>query len=271
MKNKCFPYIPLFTGHSKRDLAYKSPLIEADFTGHACNGASKVALPRLAAEEDKSMRLDNPATLDGYTDPRLVLRAQQGDQGALAILYECFFDRIYRYVLARIGSVPDAEDLTEEVFIRMFRSLGNFRPQVGSQSVGFAAWLFKIARNLVIDRARQENYRQAQLFLMRNSLPRSEAVDAELDRRWNHQDLAEAVAKLTSTQRDVITLRFAAGLSLAETATVLGKQVGNVKVLQHNALASLRRLLEPESLAAHPTLPVGAESSWSPLPAASNG
>ena len=206
------------------------------------------------------MRLDNTASLDGYADPHLVLRAQQGDQGAMAILYECFFDRIYRYVLARIGSVPEAEDLTEEVFIRMLRSLGGFQLQNGNESIGFSAWLFRIAHNLIVDRVRQESYREAQLFLIQNSLMDGDGLEDELDRRWNQQALAQAVASLTPTQRDVITLRFAAGLSLAETAAVLGKQVGNVKVLQHNALVFLRKLLEIEqenALASHP-----ADTFW---------
>jgi RNA polymerase sigma-70 factor, ECF subfamily len=222
------------------------------------------------------MRLDNPATLDGYADPRLVLRAQQGDQGAMAILYECFFDRIYRYVLARIGSVPEAEDLTEEVFVRMLRSIASFQPQSGNESIGFSAWLFRIAHNLIVDRVRQDTYRESQLFLLQRSLPDTGAVDEELDRRWDQQELASAVASLTATQRDVITLRFAAGLSLSETADVLGKQLGNVKALQHNALAALRRLLETEDAteaqpSAEPALsPAVGDSSWTPLAAATH-
>lgn len=214
------------------------------------------------------MRLENTVSLDGYLDPALVLRAQRGDQGALAIVYECFFDRIYRYVLARIGSVPEAEDLTEEVFIRMLRSLGTFEPQTGNEAVGFSAWLFRIAHNLIVDRVRREaSFREAQVFLVRGSAEDADEIEAELDRRWDQQELAAAVAQLTDSQRDVITLRFAAGLSVAETAAVLGKQPGNVKALQHNALVALRRLFEVESDSL-PSRASATERSWAELAAA---
>ncbi len=169
---------------------------------------------------------------------RLVARAQEGDQTALAVLYETYFDRIYRYSLARIGNVTEAEDLTEEVFLRMLRGIGLFKWQPN----GFGPWLFRIAHNLIIDSFRRQNHqitylpRLADMFI-------DERAEDDLARWCDEEELAGAILRLTPAQRDVITLRFAAGLSLAETAEVLGKQVGNIKVLQHNALIALRRLL----------------------------
>ena len=183
----------------------------------------------------------NPA--DSFPDPNLVIRAQRGDQSALAILYEAFFNRIYRYILARIGNVAEAEDLTEEVFLRMLRGLTSFESQDEGPTQGFSSWLFRIAHNLIIDRVRTETYRGGRLALLDAEPSETEQIGAALERQWERQELDQAIRRLTDDQRDVVTLRFAAELSLAETATVLGKQIGNVKVLQHHALVNLRRIL----------------------------
>ncbi|MBI4213985.1 MAG: sigma-70 family RNA polymerase sigma factor [Chloroflexi bacterium] len=177
----------------------------------------------------------------------LVLRAQGGDQAALAVLYESFFDRIYRYVLARIGDVAEAEDVTEETFFRMLRSLTGFRPSPSGEALGFASWLFQIAHNLLVDRFRHRSCQETAFTLLRTSLDHCEITGGpESAPGWDRQDLIDAVQRLSAAQRDVITLRFAASLSLAETAAVLDKHIGNVKVLQHNALANLRRFLADE-------------------------
>ena len=166
-------------------------------------------------------------------------RAQERDQGALAVLYERYFDRIYRYCLARIGNVNEAEDLTEEVFLRMLKAIDSFKWQPN----GFEPWLFRIAHNLLVDSLRKKTYQITYLPILAGSVLNYPSFEEKLDQKWDEEELAQAVGQLTVAQRDVITLRFAAGLSLAETAEILGKQVGNVKVLQHNALIALRRLL----------------------------
>ncbi len=190
------------------------------------------------------------------------MQAQRGDQSALAILYEAFFNRIHRYILARIGNAPEAEDLTEEVFLRMLRGLASFQAQEDCFAGGFSSWLFRIAHNLIIDRVRSQNYRGGRLALLDAEPSEVDNVGAELDRQWDREELEQAVQCLTGDQRDVITLRFATELSLADTALALGKQIGNVKVLQHRALVNLRRLLtdQPSPPNDRPCVPTIAEA-----------
>ena len=165
----------------------------------------------------------------------LVERAQRGDGEAFARLYEENFDRIYRYIALRVGSGADAEDLTAQVFLKAWESIASFR----WRGVSFSAWLFRIARNLAIDHLRKEG-RKGRL----GDEPvyhLDPAVVAE--KRLTIEQLVIAVEGLTLAQRDVIALRFAAGLSIAETAKVLGKREGAVKALQHSALVALRKRL----------------------------
>ncbi len=176
-------------------------------------------------------------------EKELVRRAKVGDASALSALYELYFDRVYRFVMMRVGNHHDAEDLTEEVFIRVLQSISRY-DETGAP---LSAWIFRIARNQVIDLYRRRGRRD----------------DSPLDEAFNVQSpggnpydqvellsdiagLTRAMAALTVAQRDVITMRFGAGLSVAETAEALKKKEGTIKALQHNAIASLRRFLGKE-------------------------
>jgi RNA polymerase sigma-70 factor (ECF subfamily) len=207
------------------------------------------------------MRLDHRTGEGDALDPQLVLRARDGDPSALAILYECYYDRIHRYILARVANVHEAEDLTEEVFIRMLRARVQFQPRPELSTLGFSAWLFRIAHNLIVDWARAGHAREVPLTGLNDHLA-DEELERELNRRWEGEVLAEAVGQLTAAQRDVITLRFAAGLSVAETAAVLSKQENTVRVLQHQALAALRRIMDVGSSARPVPATVRADSVW---------
>ena len=150
--------------------------------------------------------------------------------------------RIYRYALARIGNVAEAEDLTEEVFLKMLGAIADFR----WKDVPFSSWIFRIAHNHIATHFRRSAQRGG---------PTSEISDEMVDM---HFDLAGAVEEritleevqratelLPDAQREVIALRFAVGLSIADTAKVLGKREGNIKALQHKAVAKLQKILIP--------------------------
>ncbi len=176
-------------------------------------------------------------------------RARQGDQEALGLLYDAYLPRLYRYCLSRVSSETDAEDLAEEIFLKVLGAIHGFEwHSVGpDQRVPFAAWLFRIAHNHVVSFHRRVATRG----------PAAELSEAIRDDRRGPAELAEtkiaieevfaAVRELPEAQRDVILLRFASGLSVAETAEILGKQQTNVKVLQHKGIQRLKRVLASES------------------------
>ena len=168
----------------------------------------------------------------------LVQRAQQEDKEAFARLYEAHFDRIYRYLVLRIGNKAEAEDMTQQVFVKAFESIPSFR----WKGVPLSAWLFRIARNMVIDHVRKIKKRPTVPF--EESLVSSDSnTQLEIERKLDIEQLVSATKRITTAQRQVISLRFAGGLSIAEVARVMGKNQGAVKALQHSAIVALRKIL----------------------------
>ena len=186
-----------------------------------------------------------PANDNANADVALLVRlAQEGDRPSFGALYEHFFDRIYRYVSFKTGSASEAEDITGEVFVRMLESIHKFK----WQGHPFSSWLFRIAHNLVVDHFRKKGKRN--IVSLENSTTSVEAVAVDIDNIIDTElsmgEVRRAMVGLTSLQKEVISLRFAAGLSVAETAHAIGKKDNAVKALQHAGLKKLRRLLNPE-------------------------
>ena len=175
----------------------------------------------------------------------LVKQAQAGGAAAFSALYEQYYDSIFRYVSFRTGSPADAEDITAEVFVRMIESIHRFK----WKGYPFSSWLFRIAHNLVVDFYRRNGRRQT--VPLENAPPLLEAAtfdaDARMDLELTMDDVRKAMESLTDLQREAITLRFAAGLSVAETAKAMGKKDNAVKALQHAGLKKLRRTLCSEA------------------------
>jgi RNA polymerase sigma-70 factor (ECF subfamily) len=164
---------------------------------------------------------------------RLVTRAKAGEQDAVDALYRLHVDRIYAYLAANVGNPHDAEDLTTLTFMRMIVSLPRYQPR----STPFAAWLFRIARNLAVDhfRAAARARARPQPVVSRGASAEDEALSV-LDR----EVLREELAALSLGQREVLTLKFVCGLTNAEAAAVLGKTEGAVKALERRALRTLK-------------------------------
>jgi len=177
--------------------------------------------------------------LEAQGERLLVDAARVGDEGAIAELYNRYFPRLYRYMLVRTGNVGDAEDLTEEVFIRVLDALERFE----WRQVPFSAWLFRIAHNAVVSHQRRDGARGRFSPLSPNLPVSTQGPEEAVEARLALDEVMEATRNLPEAQRKVIALRFGAGLSVAETARALGKSGGNVKVIQHKAIVKLREML----------------------------
>ena len=177
--------------------------------------------------------------LDAHGERALVDAAKAGDEAALAELYSLYFPRVYRYILARMGNPYDAEDLTEEVFLRVLDAIGRFQ----WREAPFSAWLFRIAHNAVISQRRKEGARGRSSPLSEALPVDSQGPEEMVENRLALNEIMKAAETLPEAQRRVISLRFAAGLTVAETARAMGKGEGNVKVIQHKAIAKLRVML----------------------------
>ena len=172
-------------------------------------------------------------------EENLVRRARQGDKEAFAQLYEVHFDRIYRYVAIRIRDRTEVEDMTQQVFIRAYESISSYK----MQGIPFSAWLFRIAHNQIVDFIRRETKKPT--TPLDETLPVASSFDleGEVEQKLEMEKVTLATRQLTKAQREVIGLRFAGGLSIAEVAASMGKSEGAIKALQHSAILALRKTL----------------------------
>jgi len=168
----------------------------------------------------------------------LVRRAQQRDPAALTQLYEENFDRIYRYIVLKIGDRTEAEDMTQQVFLNALKSISSFK----WKGMPFSAWLFRIAHNQIVDYFRKRS-KQATVPLNESLTAGGSDPGQVAERKLEIEQLALATKKLTRAQQEVISLRFAGELSVAEVARAMGRSEGAVKALQHSAIVALRKVL----------------------------
>lgn len=167
----------------------------------------------------------------------LIRRSQEQDEEAFAALYARYFDRVYRYVAFQLRNTQEAEDITADVFLRAYRAINGYRVR----SAPFSAWLFRIARNRIIDHLRQRrpSVPLDVVFELSNESEPSDVIEVELAKA----ELSAAMTQLTESQRQVLALKFGGGMTNAEVAKIMGKSEGAIKALQHAGLVSLRRKL----------------------------
>ena len=170
----------------------------------------------------------------------LVELARAGDAEAFGMLYDHYHVSIYRFVYYRVGSVALAEDLTSETFFRALRGMGTFQ----WQGKDFGAWLTTIARNLTTDHFKAGRTRLEQTTEdMSPHDQTTEGPETAVLAALANKELLSALTRLPHEQQECLVMRFLQGLSIAETATVLGRSDGAVKQLQLRAVRNLAKLL----------------------------
>jgi RNA polymerase sigma-70 factor (ECF subfamily) len=174
----------------------------------------------------------------GQEPEEVVREAQRGDGDALATLYDTYVRRIYRYVLLRVRDTAEAEDLTEQVFVKMLESLRSYQ----ASRAPFSAWLFRIAHNLTVDFERKRRSRARYVLLQAPLLSSEDPGDLAMLHIQSEQVL-EAVKDLPEAQRQVIALRFGGQHSTAEVARIMARSEAAVKSLQYKAIQTLRQVL----------------------------
>ena len=177
-------------------------------------------------------------TIDDAAIERLVREAQAGDPWAFGRIFDAYHGPIHRYVASRIRNLTDAEDLTQAIFVKALEAL----PRYEARGIPFGGWLFRLARNTVIDHVRTTR-RHADLEEVLDRASLDAAPDVVALRRLDYDEVVVALGALTEEQHEVIRLRFFAGLSAREAAIAMDKQEGTIRGLQFRALATLRRAL----------------------------
>jgi RNA polymerase sigma factor (sigma-70 family) len=190
---------------------------------------------RHGAAEDELVRL-------GESFDNVMAAAFIGAPWALERLWRELAPVVSGYLRAQGAAEP--EDMTSDVFLNVFSRLGSFR---GDEDQ-LRAWVFTIAHHRLVDERRRQARRPLMADLPLDRLGQRSGGDVEADaaRRMSDERVHAMCAALPPDQRDVLLLRMAADLTLAQTADALGKSPGAVKALQHRAVAALRRYLDQE-------------------------
>jgi RNA polymerase sigma-70 factor (ECF subfamily) len=185
--------------------------------------------------------VDQRMNLQELDDALLIQKAKNGDADAFGELYGRYADPVFRFIYSQTSNRLDAEDITADVFLRAWRSLSRYK----DRGYSFSAYLFRIARNVLIDTHRK---RKPVAEITEDeivNIPDLMVPDpsAMLSAKIQHRELVSVLEQLREDYRTVLVLRFLNELSPEETSQVMGRSVGAVRVLQHRALSTLRRLI----------------------------
>jgi RNA polymerase sigma-70 factor (ECF subfamily) len=173
-------------------------------------------------------------------DPWLLIDlAKKGDKEAFNLLYEIYFLPVFRYIFARINSTTEAEDLTQEVFLRFYQNVKNIEIKDNSP----LNYFFTISRNLVIDYWRKKKYL---LIDKEMNIPDQQKFNfkEEIEKKETAEIIKKLIEELTPDQQEVIVLKFINDMSNKEIAKLLGKTEEAIRQLQSRALKNLREKLK---------------------------
>ena len=192
-------------------------------------------------ELPNSLTGDAVSSAEREEDAALARRAGSGEAEAFGILYDRYVDAVYRYVFYRVRNEAEAEDVTSDVFMRALRAMPKYEPRQA-----FLAWLYRIARNAVIDRSRRHAARQQVSFEDALAHPNADQIvnpDAGLLAGSDASVVRTAMEQLTPLQQEILVLRYVEGYDTKTISKLVGKRDGTVRGIEFRALSALRALI----------------------------
>jgi len=175
----------------------------------------------------------------------IVLSAKNGDDAAFALLYESFFTPVFRYVCSKLNDKSEAEDLTQNVFLRAYEAINRYQDQGKSP----LAYFFTIARNLIINHSQKKRavvLKNEESLEMFNLIPDERKNPHEmLEQKEQNIQIQELLKNLKPEYRKIVELKFLSGQSNTEIAKITGKSEANVRQIQVRALRKLQSHLTP--------------------------
>ena len=175
--------------------------------------------------------------LDG--EVKLVESAVGGKASAFGLLYDHYQPKIYRFVLLKVGRREDAEDLTHQVFLNAWQNISSYK----DLGFPFSSWLYRIARNQVIDRYRTKKPEISLEAIDIEYFADLGPGDKKLEDKIQLELVMGALKKLKQDYQDILIMRFVEDLSVKETAATVEKSEGAVKLMQHRAIKELKKIL----------------------------
>jgi len=185
--------------------------------------------------------MDSMLTTTADDEQVLIARAQ-AEPAAFTAIYDLYFSRIYSYALYRIQDAQAADDITSQVFERVFTKINTYRPDRGA----FAPWIFAVARNTINSHLRARQVRRwVSLDATTHQATSSATLEEIAIRNEQMAQLMKLISKLDERSRDLIALKFGAGLTNRRIAELTGLSESNVGVILYRAIGRLRNQLEP--------------------------
>ena len=195
----------------------------------------------MVVELPNSRPEDPVSSAEREEDAALARRAGSGEAEAFGVLYDRYVDAVYRYVFYRVRNEAEAEDVTSDVFMRALRAIPKYEPRQA-----FLAWLYRIARNAVIDRSRRQAARQQVSFEDALAHPNADQVvnpDAGLLAGSDASVVRVAMQQLTPLQQEILVLRYVEGYDTKTISKLVGKRDGTIRGIEFRALSALRALI----------------------------
>ena len=177
--------------------------------------------------------------LDG--EKNIIKRAIKGEAEAFGLLYDRYQPQIYRFIYLKVSHREEAEDLTHQAFLKSWEKITEYE----FQGFPFSAWLYRIARNLIIDhyRLKKNNLSLDEIDEIVELKTENNPIVSATEKKLEMERVKKAINQLNSDQQDVIILRFIEEFSIQETASILNKTEGAIKLIQHRAIKNLKEIM----------------------------
>ncbi len=176
----------------------------------------------------------------------LLFKAKNKDPKAFSKVYDLYVERIYRFVYFKVSSQEQAQDLTSEIFLKIWQAIID-----GKDIRNLNAFIYKVARNLVIDYYRQE--RKKEIALDQEEVEQQQMTAVldqvkEVETKLEVEKIESKLKELKDEYREVIILRFIEGLSIKEIAEIVDKKIGTVRVILYRAINTLKELMSEDEV-----------------------
>ena len=169
----------------------------------------------------------------------LVKAAKNGDQEAFSCLYEYYITPVFRFIYFRVKNYQEAEDLTQLVFLKVWKALPDYKQKKNP----FSSWLYTVVRNMVIDYWRKKKEWNISELAKETIKDEKKPIYDLLDEEKDFKSIREAIGLLTEDQQEIIILRFIEGLSSKEISKITEKSEEAVRQLQSRGIKTLREYL----------------------------
>ncbi|PIR05030.1 MAG: hypothetical protein COV57_01355 [Candidatus Liptonbacteria bacterium CG11_big_fil_rev_8_21_14_0_20_35_14] len=173
------------------------------------------------------------------SEHKLIQQAKQGESSAFGVLYDNYHEKIFRFVYFKVSHKEEAEDLTHQVFLNAWKNIRNYK----DQNLPFSSWLYRIAKNKVIDYYRLKK-NNTSLDSIKDSLHDDYNIELATEEILNLENIRNAIKELNEDQQDVLIMRFIEDLPIKEVATSLGKTESAVKLIQLRAIKKLKNIIK---------------------------